>query len=110
HADLGSLHALKVLINARPGVRERLLTEGRAQASLRHANVVGVTDVLRVEGTLALVMEYVAGPDLERWLARFGAATPDEARVLVRGVALGLGEAHAHGLTHRDLKPANVLL
>ncbi len=110
HAELGTKHALKVMIGARPAVRDRLLAEGRAQAVLRHPNVVGVTDVLRVDGGLALVMEYVDGPDLARWLARFDRATFDEARWLLRGVAAGLAEAHALGVTHRDLKPENVLL
>jgi len=110
HADLGTLHALKVLTVPRPTVRERLLQEGRAQAALRHPNLVGVTDVLRIDGSLALVMEYVDGPDLGHWLARYRRGTIDECRALLRGICDGVGEAHAGGIAHRDLKPANVLL
>ncbi len=39
HNSLGSVHALKVLSGSMSSVRERLLQEGRLQASLRHPNV-----------------------------------------------------------------------
>jgi len=109
HNRLGSLHALKVLAVARPGIRERLLREGRVQAGLHHPNVVAVTDVLDLSGTPALLMEYVPGPTLETWLED-NSPTLDEALALFRGVCTGVGEAHTRDLVHRDLKPANVLL
>ncbi|MBW1879454.1 MAG: serine/threonine protein kinase [Deltaproteobacteria bacterium] len=109
HLQLGSLHALKILTVPRPSVRERLLKEGRTQAALRHPNLVAVTDVIDVGGSPALVMEYVDGPTMERWLARFR-PTLAEALAIARGICAGVGEAHHHGLVHRDLKPGNVLL
>jgi serine/threonine-protein kinase len=109
HLHLGSLHALKILTVPRPSVRERLLKEGRTQAVLRHPNIVAVTDVIEVGGSPALVMEYVDGPTLERWLTRFR-PTMEEAWAIARGICAGVGEAHHHGLVHRDLKPGNVLL
>ena len=39
HNTLGSLHALKVLHFHNPSIRERLVQEGRVQATLKHANV-----------------------------------------------------------------------
>ncbi len=64
HQDVGSLHALKVLHVRNPGFRERLLQEGRLQASLQHPNIVPVTGVVQVGRSPALVMDYIAGPDL----------------------------------------------
>jgi hypothetical protein len=109
HTALGTLHALKVLTLAGPGLADRLLAEGRVQAQLRHPNVVAVSDVITVKGMPALVLEYVDGPDLERWIAE---APPDpvEAERLFRGIVAGVAAAHAAGHIHRDLKPANVLL
>src|SRR6187549_2901519 len=59
HVQLGSMHALKVLTVASPSIRDRLLQEGRVQASLRHPNIVAVTDVVDVQGQPGIVMEFV---------------------------------------------------
>lgn len=109
HNQLGNLHALKILTVPKPNIRERLLAEGRAQAVIRHPNVVAVTDVVEIEGSPALLMEYVEGPTLEVWLEHEDPPL-DIAEELFRGICLGVAEAHTHGLVHRDLKPSNVLL
>lgn len=111
HQRLRSLHALKVLRIDVPSIKERLLTEGRVQASLRHPNVVAVTDVLDMDGVCALVMEYVEGPGLHEWIDDpHQKRDLDEVLQLFRGIALGVAAAHRAGLVHRDLKPENVLL
>ena len=109
HSALGSHHALKVLHNVNPSVRERLVQEGRLQAQLRHANIVAVTDVITVEGAPGLVMELINGPSLEEWLLE---NRPDvqQAEAIFRGILRGVGHAHQQRLVHRDLKPGNVLL
>jgi serine/threonine-protein kinase len=48
HQALGSAHALKLLKVDSAEIRQRLQGEGRIQASLRHPNIVAVTDVLVV--------------------------------------------------------------
>ena len=65
HATLGTLHALKVLTIRSRSVRERLVLEGRVQATLRHPNVVAVTDVLVIDGAPGLLMEFIEGPALD---------------------------------------------
>ncbi|MBN2800431.1 MAG: protein kinase [Deltaproteobacteria bacterium] len=109
HNRLGSRHALKVLTVTRPNVRKRLLREGRVQAELHHPNLVGVTDVLDIQGAPALLMEYVDGPSLE-WVLRNHKVTLDEGLALFRAICSGVAEAHQRDLVHRDLKPGNVLL
>ncbi|MEZ4237371.1 MAG: protein kinase [Myxococcota bacterium] len=108
HRTLGSEHALKV-VRAGKSDDGRLLREGQAQARLRHPNLVMATDVLQLDGGIALVMEYVQGPTLLQWL-RQGRTPAAPWLDLFRGVVRGVRHAHAHGLVHRDLKPANVLL
>ena len=68
HRTLGTEHALKVLTSVGVAARERLLLEGRAQARLRHPNLVAVTDVLNVNGAPGLLMEYVPAPTLQMLL------------------------------------------
>jgi len=109
HAELGTVHALKVLDSTSPDLERRLLVEGRAQAALRHPNVVAVTDVVRVDGAPGLVMELVEGPTLEQVLAR-GSLTVPEVDELARGLFAGVAAAHDAELVHRDLKPGNILL
>jgi len=109
HSKLNTAFALKVLTITSDSIRKRILLEGQVQASLRHVNIVAVTDVLDVGGSPGLVMEYIQGPSLERALRKYQLSMRD-AETLFLGVVAGVKHAHASGLVHRDLKPANVLL
>jgi hypothetical protein len=110
HVELGSVHALKVLTWRKKGLAERFINEGRVQANLGHPNVVTVTDVLRFEGHVALVMEYVDGTNLELLIAERGALPLQEAMALFVPMLAAVAAAHDRKIWHRDLKPANVLL
>ncbi|MEQ1502076.1 MAG: serine/threonine-protein kinase, partial [Myxococcota bacterium] len=110
HAELGSQHALKVLTWRRKSLADRFLKEGMFQAQLGHPNVVAVTDILRFDGHVALVMEYVDGITLEQWLAQHGALPVQDAFALFVPVLAAVAAAHDRKVFHRDLKPANVLL
>ncbi|MBX2801485.1 MAG: protein kinase [Myxococcales bacterium] len=110
HNQLGTKHALKVLTVASSAIRQRLVTEGRVQAALRHANILNVTDLITLPGgSPGLIMEFVEGPSLEQLLDR-QALTLTQADALARPILQGVAEAHGQGLVHRDLKPANILL
>jgi hypothetical protein len=109
HVTLGTRHALKVLTLSGKGLTERLVAEGRAQATLQHPNIVRVSDVIDVDGQPGLVMDYVDGPDLDHWIRDVRPSTL-LAEEVFRGVLAGVMAAHRAGLVHRDLKPANVLM
>ncbi|MFT5585271.1 MAG: serine/threonine protein kinase [Cognaticolwellia sp.] len=109
HIELGSLHAIKVLMITTQHLRDRALQEGRIQAGLNHPNIVSVSDVIRLQGAPALVMELVRGPSLEGYLHEVR-PTFNQIDSLARGVLEGLVQVHHSGRIHRDLKPANVLL
>lgn len=108
HVELGTLHALKVLSISSQPMRKRLLREGRTQGTLRHPNVVAVTDLVDVSGSPGLVLELVEGLVLDELLNV--QLSLDQVDVLARQILAGVGAAHRQGLVHRDLKPANVLL
>ncbi len=109
HGTLGTHHALKVLTISSRTVRERLIQEGRLQATLRHPNIVAVTDVITVDGAPGLLMEFIEGPALDTWLLSYR-PTLEEALTVFSGILAGVRSAHNKGLIHRDLKPANVLM
>jgi serine/threonine-protein kinase len=104
--------ALKVLApdRAESGLlRERFLREARLQARLNHPNICHIYFTGEEEGRLFFAMEYIQGETLQARLDR-GRLSVREALELCRQAALGLQEAHAHGLTHRDIKPSNLMV
>lgn len=105
----GTIHAAKILTSTVVSARQRFLQEGRIQARFRHPNVVEVTDFVPVDGAMAMVMEYVAGPNLHDWLER-NEPDLDEALELFAGIVRGVAAVHAQGAVHRDVKPSNILL
>jgi serine/threonine-protein kinase len=72
--------------------------------------VVQVFDMVAESGRLAIVMQFVDGPDLRAELNRVRTLPSAEALRLLALVLRGVAAAHGLGIVHRDLKPGNVLL
>ncbi|MCA9714055.1 MAG: serine/threonine protein kinase, partial [Myxococcales bacterium] len=114
--DLDRLVALKVLhpnLARDPGsdaIERRMRREARAMARLDHPNVVRVLEVGEHEGRTYLVMEYVAGTTLARWLHTPAARDWRAVVEVFLAAGEGLKAAHAANLAHCDFKPDNVLL
>lgn len=83
--------------------------EARLSASLHHAGIVAVHDLLTIDGQAVLVSECVPGGTLATRL-RSGPMTPREAVDMIVPVLEALAHAHVHGVVHRDLKASNVLI
>ncbi len=95
---------------------ERFLEEGQKIVECHqpnpHPNLVRVTDFFEENGTAYLVMDYVDGVSLEKFLKmqpgnRLGER---QARQLIIPVLNGLSAVHAHGFMHRDVKPSNIYI
>ena len=89
--------------------RDRLVSEARAAARLKHPNVCAVYDVGCYEGIDVLVMELVKGTPLSERIAK-GPLPLNQALEIASAIASALAEAHSHGVVHRDVKPENILL
>lgn len=90
---------------------ERFRTEARVSALLAHRSIVRVFDLLEEEdGTLALVMELLAGRTLEQRIAEDGPLDAETAVSIALPILGALDHAHAVGVVHRDVKPGNVFL
>ncbi|MGB0714973.1 MAG: protein kinase domain-containing protein, partial [Phycisphaerae bacterium] len=87
-----------------------LLREARAAARLQHPHIVQVYDVVSDDGIDYIIMEYLAGGDLQDLIRR--QAKLPIVRVVRIGIDLcnALDYAQANGITHRDIKPSNVLV
>ncbi len=113
HTKLGRQVALKILSSHRladPRMRERFEAEMRAVGKLSHPNIVAAHDAREVDGTLALVTEFIDGYDLEQLVARTGPLSIANACELVRQVAVALAYTSQLGFVHRDVKPSNIML
>jgi hypothetical protein len=113
HSRLGTSVALKVLapeLSSDDTFRERFLREAQLAAGIDHANVIPIHDMGLHDGSLYIVMRYVAGGDLHTLLAQSGPLAPRRAIELLSPVAQALDAAHSRALVHRDVKPGNILL
>jgi serine/threonine protein kinase len=113
HLLLGRMKALKFIssdLSRDSKFLKRFRLEAQVMIELRHPNIVEVIDLDQAEdGSPYIAMEYVSGPGLRQVLAS-GHFRVERALEIARGVALGLGMAHAGGVIHRDVKPENILL
>jgi serine/threonine protein kinase len=88
---------------------DRLLREGRMLAACDHPNLVRVVDLDVHEGRLFLVMEYVPGMTLDRFVNQVRPG-PHPAARLVAELARAVAYLHDRGIIHQDIKPQNVLI
>lgn len=93
----------------RSAYRERVLAESRALARLAHPNVVAVHDAGIDGGEPFIVMEFIEGVTVRRWLQAQPRHWTDVLTVFDQALA-GLSAVHRAGLTHRDIKPDNILI
>lgn len=100
--------AIKVLTVSHPQARIRFLREARAQARVRHPNVVPIHFVGEDGETVFLSMDLVEGESVADRLDA-GRIPVDDALDMVDAVARALAEGADNGLIHRDVKPSNVL-
>ena len=112
HEMLGRECAIKVLPLHKntPDSISNFRREIRAQAKLDHANLVRAFDAGKDGSVHYLVVEYVPGTDLRRYVRTKGKLTVQLAANIVKQAAEGLAHAHERDLIHRDVKPGNILV
>ena len=117
HTTLERKVAVKILRNLSEDNSDALLRfqrEARVIAKLRHPNIVQVHDFDTVDGDPYLVMEYIEGPSLSKYLntlhQKNGRLEYPQMIRLMNAIASALQYAHKNGVIHRDIKPGNILL
>jgi len=94
-----------------PEALVRFRGEVKAAARLQHPNIVAAYDAEEIgDSQMLLVMEYVEGIDLAKWLEKKGQLPVLYACNYIRQAALGLQHAFEQGMVHRDIKPQNLML
>ena len=91
-------------------ILKKFLREAQADAKLVHNNIVNITDVGIDRNNYYLVMEYISGDTLKKYIRTRKKLDLNEVVEILIGVANGIRHAHKNNILHRDIKPHNILL
>ncbi|XP_052208605.1 CBL-interacting serine/threonine-protein kinase 1-like [Diospyros lotus] len=114
HLDSGQCFALKILEKDRivhlQNIADQIKREIGTLKLLKHANVVGLHEVMASKTKIYMVLEYVTGGELFDRIAYKGKLSEAEGRKLFQQLIDGVSYCHNKGVYHRDLKLENILV
>jgi formylglycine-generating enzyme required for sulfatase activity/tRNA A-37 threonylcarbamoyl transferase component Bud32 len=89
---------------------KRFHREASVAAQFHHPNFCPIHDVGEDRCVPYLVMAFIEGKSLDKWIVRGQPWETRKAVELVQTLALALSAAHKETVIHRDLKPANIMI
>lgn len=90
---------------------KRFIEEAKNLAKIKNlSGIVNVRDFFSANGTAYIVMEFLDGISLKKYMQRKGRATTDEILTIMRPVMDSLVQVHRTGLIHRDISPDNIII
>jgi serine/threonine protein kinase/tetratricopeptide (TPR) repeat protein len=109
--ELDETVALKFLNgHVRPERVARLVQEIKIARQVIHPNVVRVFTLEKWLDHRFIVMEYIDGAPLTRWMERRPNPTPSDRMRVATQIVGAVDAAHRLGIIHRDIKPENILV
>lgn len=108
----------QVIINSRQNQAasnrglKRFIDEAKTLAKVKNLpGIVSVRDFFSSNGTAYIVMEYLDGVSLKKYISRKGGKLScDEVLTILRPVLDSLVSVHRQGLIHRDISPDNIII
>jgi len=88
----------------------RFQREALSATQLIHPNIVGVYDVDEEDGLQYIVMEFIDGTDLKKYIDIQGRVSPEKSIHIMHQVLSAVALAHKNRIIHRDIKPQNILI
>lgn len=114
HEFLGIEVAIKILSNDlkhnNPNIETMFLEEAINTAKLRHPNLVGIFDANKGNKYTYMIMEFVDGIDLDKFLEKNGVLQYKDAIPIMIKICDALIYALKNGIIHRDIKPSNIMV
>jgi len=112
---VGSTEQVVVKVLASPWTSDtqalaRFEREAERLSAIEHPNIVAMHDYGYDGDTAYLVMEYLDGEVLSRYLARHRTLTMVQFVPIAAQVLKGVGHVHSRGMILRDIKPGNIML
>ena len=110
-------HSNDVVINTKDSSMQfnrglkRFVEEARSLLAIKNLDgIVEVLDFFTTNDTAYIVMEYLDGVSLKRYVQKKGKLDVDTTLTILRPVITSLGAVHKAGLIHRDISPDNILI
>ena len=89
---------------------KKFRSEALACIDIKQENVISAYDVVDEDNMHYIVMEYVEGKTLNKYIKEKGKLTNEETVHLSLQIAKGIKAAHEKGIIHRDIKPQNIVI
>jgi serine/threonine protein kinase len=105
-----AVKVLREVYSTDPKFVRRFQVGAKAVSALQHSNIVQVYDYGQTDGHYFIVMEFIDGTDLRRYLRSREILDAENSVKIAYNVALGLGASHRRDIVHRNVKPTNILL
>ncbi|MQS75055.1 Stk1 family PASTA domain-containing Ser/Thr kinase [Companilactobacillus halodurans] len=105
-----AVKALRYDLQDDESVKRRFGREAKATSGLSNPNIVNVLDVGNDNGVQYIVIEYVDGPNLKKYIRMHFPIPYHEVVDIMKQICMAVSDAHEHGIIHRDLKPENILV
>jgi len=91
--------------------KAKFLDEAKILAKFsKERGIVSVRDYFEENNTAYIVMEYLDGDTLGKYIKKNNRISPKETVEILMPVMEALKKVHSHGLLHRDISPDNIML
>lgn len=90
-------------------LKDSLIREARAIATLNHENIVTVYDIQEHDDSYYIAMQFILGQSLQEIL-EISEISPEQALDWIIQLCRGLNAAHQKNVVHRDIKPGNIMI
>ncbi|NMG22183.1 serine/threonine-protein kinase [Brasilonema bromeliae] len=88
---------------------ENFVKEAINLAICKNLYIVPFKDLIKTSGKWCIVMEYIEGEDLNKWVRKNGPLSEADALRYIRQIGEALKVLHEHNLLHRDVNPKNII-